>query len=313
MSTLNDTDTLLVNRGGSSYRLQVQDFDSKITDTDILLVNRGGSSYQVTRSNLFDKLLDTDLMLVNRGGSSYQINGSDVKAQLDAFNGWSAILTSHETETYTYNAQTNLKVTFDENDIGNMFDGNFNTVFRMQTSNNFNSTAWFDISNEDGSGVPNMKNRIAIWFGPDALTYHTIRPVLNSNGSNNGMPLLMNPGLVEWSGGNLHSLPNTYNYFGINTSDGGYPVDICAVDLNYDGVTFNPVIRPAFGGHASTLSFPLETDMSLLNVGDQVTQPGAVGTVAAKGNAFDRKTLSINDISGTWVDGVEVRGPEIVS
>lgn len=46
MTTVNDTDTLLVNRGGSSYNVQIKDM-STLQDTDLLLINREGESYKV--------------------------------------------------------------------------------------------------------------------------------------------------------------------------------------------------------------------------------------------------------------------------
>ena len=47
MSTVNDTDILLVNRGGVSYNTEIEDMAS-IQDDDLLLINRGGQSYKIT-------------------------------------------------------------------------------------------------------------------------------------------------------------------------------------------------------------------------------------------------------------------------
>ena len=76
MSTINDTDLLLVNRGGTSYQCAISD-SSKILDTDIVLVNQGGTSYQMAWSDK-SKLVDGTTMLINRSGSSYQVSGPDV-------------------------------------------------------------------------------------------------------------------------------------------------------------------------------------------------------------------------------------------
>ena len=46
MSTVNDTDTLLINRGGQSFQIKYEDM-STVNDTDLLLINRGGESFQV--------------------------------------------------------------------------------------------------------------------------------------------------------------------------------------------------------------------------------------------------------------------------
>ena len=52
-----------------------------IQDTDLLLVNRGGQSYNIEAQNMAE-LLDTDLMLVNRDGVSYKATGADIKDSL---------------------------------------------------------------------------------------------------------------------------------------------------------------------------------------------------------------------------------------
>lgn len=51
MSTVNDTDLLLVNRGGQSYNVKIEDM-STLQDTDLLLVNRGGQSYKIEAKDL---------------------------------------------------------------------------------------------------------------------------------------------------------------------------------------------------------------------------------------------------------------------
>ena len=73
-----DTDKILVNRSGSSYQVEAQNFD-KVQDDDLLLVNRGEASYQCSRANLDSKLLDDDILLINRDGLSYQCTGLEFK------------------------------------------------------------------------------------------------------------------------------------------------------------------------------------------------------------------------------------------
>ena len=51
MSTVNDTDLLLVNRGGQSYNVKIEDM-STVEDTDLLLINRGGQSFKVEAKDL---------------------------------------------------------------------------------------------------------------------------------------------------------------------------------------------------------------------------------------------------------------------
>ena len=55
---------------------------STLQNSDLFLVERGGTSYKVTSENLVSTLADTDLLLVERSGTSYKITGADVKSQL---------------------------------------------------------------------------------------------------------------------------------------------------------------------------------------------------------------------------------------
>ena len=52
---------------------------STIQDTDLILVNRGGSTYKLPIVDM-PEVLDTDLLLVNRDNASYKITGQDLKA-----------------------------------------------------------------------------------------------------------------------------------------------------------------------------------------------------------------------------------------
>lgn len=64
-------DTILIQRGGTSYKVNAIDYADIALDTDLILVNRGGSSYKMAYSAV-DDANDTDLVLVNRSGSSYK-------------------------------------------------------------------------------------------------------------------------------------------------------------------------------------------------------------------------------------------------
>jgi len=52
---------------------------STINNTDTFLVNRGSSSYKITAANLMSTILDTDLLLINRGSTSYKVTAADLK------------------------------------------------------------------------------------------------------------------------------------------------------------------------------------------------------------------------------------------
>lgn len=53
-----------------------------VNNTDTFLVERSGTSYKLQAQNLMADLQDTDLMLVERNGTSYKATGSDIKNSL---------------------------------------------------------------------------------------------------------------------------------------------------------------------------------------------------------------------------------------
>ena len=78
---IQDTDLLLINRGGTSYYVKRADINSKVQDDDLALVNRGGVSYKLTGDKLkAGTYNDSDLFLVNRSGQSYKCLGSELKS-----------------------------------------------------------------------------------------------------------------------------------------------------------------------------------------------------------------------------------------
>ena len=56
MSTINDTDQFLVQRGIDSHKQSAKDLMSTIQDTDLMLVQRGTDSYKVTCKDVKDQL-----------------------------------------------------------------------------------------------------------------------------------------------------------------------------------------------------------------------------------------------------------------
>ena len=56
MSTINDTDQFLVQRGSTSYKQSAVDLMSTIQDTDLMLVQRGTVSFKVTCEDVKDQL-----------------------------------------------------------------------------------------------------------------------------------------------------------------------------------------------------------------------------------------------------------------
>ena len=56
MSTIQDSDQFLVQRGTTSYKQSAKDLMSTIQDTDLMLIQRGTASYKVTCEDVKDQL-----------------------------------------------------------------------------------------------------------------------------------------------------------------------------------------------------------------------------------------------------------------
>ena len=56
MSTINDSDVFIVQRGTNSYKQSAKDLMSTIQDTDLMLIQRGTASYKVTCEDVKDQL-----------------------------------------------------------------------------------------------------------------------------------------------------------------------------------------------------------------------------------------------------------------
>ncbi len=79
MSTINNSDLFLVERAGTSYKVEASDVvDAQ--STDLFLANRAGTSYKVERGLVSSKVSNSDLVLVERAGTSYKVDGAAFKA-----------------------------------------------------------------------------------------------------------------------------------------------------------------------------------------------------------------------------------------
>ena len=61
---------------------------STINDDDKFLIQRGSSSYQIDASNLMSSINDDDLLLIQRGQDSYNVAAVDIKDQLGGPSGY---------------------------------------------------------------------------------------------------------------------------------------------------------------------------------------------------------------------------------
>ena len=86
-------DTILINRGGVSYHVDVTELADKADDDDLLLVNYDGASYRCRYGDI-DNGADNAIVLVNRAGSSYYTTLGDLRGALGQALTFSVKLTS---------------------------------------------------------------------------------------------------------------------------------------------------------------------------------------------------------------------------
>jgi len=101
MSTINGSDLILINRGGTSYKTTIDNYSS-VQDTDLIIVNRGGTSYKVTKA-LDYTISATDLLFLNRGGTSYKVTGADFNSKVAITAPITAVNTSTSVLTFASN------------------------------------------------------------------------------------------------------------------------------------------------------------------------------------------------------------------
>ena len=269
MSTVNDSDTILVNRGGLSYQCQMSNLD-KLLDTDIVLVNRGGLSYQMPWSEKSKLDVVGTTMLINRSSASYQVDGVDVLAAIDT-SGWQGIVNNINRQTWSYNPQGNGKVYYNEAYSGRMFDGSFTSSNDMSTQANFICNEWWNLEWYDSTGFENTTGCIAVYFTANYSTTKSIRLIVQASGVADTTYKTIMPGQwVEWSNAELNYYSQTFKTFGVYTNNGGFDINISAVDINCTpGGPYKPTILPYEGNPASILTFNEDTDFNGLKTAQQ--------------------------------------------
>lgn len=73
---IRNNDLFLINSGNTSYQVSADNLQSS---NGTLLVNRGGNSFKCPVSSVVDKIQNNDKLLVNRSGISYQVSGLEVR------------------------------------------------------------------------------------------------------------------------------------------------------------------------------------------------------------------------------------------
>jgi hypothetical protein len=104
--TVNNTDTFLVERSGTSYKLQAQNLMADLQDADLMLVERGGTSYKATGLDIKNSLgSDEPTFKANASGSIS--NGDPVVLNSDGT--VSSVGTS--TTNFTFQTATSVPTT----------------------------------------------------------------------------------------------------------------------------------------------------------------------------------------------------------
>lgn len=95
--TVNNTDTFLVERSGTSYKLQAQNLMADLQDTDLMLVERSGTSYKATgldiknslgsdeptfKANASGSISNGDAVTLNSNGTVSSVTGSSSSAAI---------------------------------------------------------------------------------------------------------------------------------------------------------------------------------------------------------------------------------------
>ena len=95
--TVNNTDTFLVERSGTSYKLQAQNLMADLQDNDLMLVERSGTSYKATgldiknslgsdeptfKANASGSISNGDPVTLNSNGTVSNITGSSAVAAI---------------------------------------------------------------------------------------------------------------------------------------------------------------------------------------------------------------------------------------
>ena len=84
-SSLTSGDTMMVNRDGVTYQVDITEWQDLGADRDLIIVNRGGKSFNCRKDQIpagIGITRDTDLILVNRGNKSYRVTIGELRGQL---------------------------------------------------------------------------------------------------------------------------------------------------------------------------------------------------------------------------------------
>ena len=198
---IQDSDLLLINRAGASYKVAASDLADKVQAGDLALVNRSGDSYKLTGDNLTAGTFnDTDLFLINRAGASYQVLGSEIKTLVV-----SQPVPPISDATWTFDSKntngSNFKLTITFGD-GAVFipDSSTEVLLALGCSNNSYVPASAELR-APATNVGGTTYEAAVWDDIIRLVNVTIAPSFTSlNGGNKLSFVLFIPNSVTIAG-----------------------------------------------------------------------------------------------------------------
>lgn len=137
MSTIQDTDLLLLNRGGVDFKITIEQVMSTMQDSDLLLVNRGGVDYKVTAAELKEYITaEIPMPWVGHNGGVFHVKnvtggdiviGSNRPYDEAPFKAWDADGTNERSISTISPGDDVVFVT--SKNAGQMFKGNQNNTW----------------------------------------------------------------------------------------------------------------------------------------------------------------------------------------
>ena len=307
-----------------------------IQDTDLFLVNRSDTTSTVAASELMAEILDDDLMLVNRSDVTYTVTGADVKASLGGgttidptpgeitanpdFQGGTGteldpyILTPIEVRGAGGNGLTVEQITIQlTNPNGvELVDWDDKSVgagdrFAQPTGATDENGKW--VGRLIYRDIPDSADDI-IYTGDIQIGTTYFRWVVTQVVNVSIAPVIDSVSLVESNAGENPRFTDQEFVATVTLSEEGDPVSTKTIDAYVEGAITTEVqfTEPLESSSGNDLIFAAGTDMSSLAGGDTVEQGATNGTVATVDNTS--KTVTLSSSSGTWIDGVDVVGPE---
>ncbi len=299
MSTINNSDLFLVERAGTSYKVEASNLNSA-QDTDLFLVNRAGTSYSVQKSLVSSKVLDSDLLLCNRAGSSYKVDGDTFKGRFGTSSAASIapypdVITGNPAQTFNYVENQNAYTEVPQR----AWDGNLNSPNYTPFIGSFGITGGVEI-------IVNVEDIFAsgtcvIYYRMEqSSSSFTLRSGLGArfaNGSTQSITGSTTPGLVNPGVTGSGAVPNgtvaivAYNEF----AGGGYGMP-CIMGVSRNGTALVSSLY-------LTWNLANNTNLSSFTPGTIVTSSTSHGTGVVYSTVASPPAVNLTNVKGNWNNG----------